>query len=148
MNNDTRAAMIVVGQFVVATTLAFTLLGLILAGVQWARVLVGEYSVRVEALRGEAELARATQNRLIKVEEARAHLEAANLLNMAEVERARGLAEATGIVADSFGGSEAYLRYLWIQSISNDKGSIIYIPTEANMPILEAGRLLHELPPQ
>lgn len=132
----------VAGAFAIAVIVAvgFAAMAGLVAGMQWVRVYVAEYTVKTEALRGEAELRRAQQNRQIEVEAARAKLDAAEFLNQAEVLRARGLADATAIVADSFGGPEQYLRYLWIQSLENNKANIIYVPTEAGLPILEAGR--------
>jgi hypothetical protein len=35
---------------------------------------------------------------------------------------------------------ENYLRYLWIDSLQHTQDKIIYIPTEAGMPLLEAGK--------
>ena len=90
---------------------------------------------------GEAELAQARQNRQIATLEAEAKLESAKLLAQAEVERARGVAEANRIVANGLGGPEGYLRYLYIENISQSQGQIIYVPTEGGLPILEAGRL-------
>ncbi|GAM03299.1 MULTISPECIES: hypothetical protein [Novosphingobium] len=90
---------------------------------------------------GEAQLAQATQNRRIAVLEAQAALDSAKLKAAAEVERAKGLAEANRIVADSLGGPEGYLRYLYIQNLEQSQGQIIYVPTEGGLPILEAGRL-------
>lgn len=93
---------------------------------------------------GEAELAQATQNRKIKVLEAQAKMDSASLEANAEIARARGLAEANRIVADSLGGPEGYLRYLYIQNLEQSQGQIIYVPTEGGLPILEAGRLKQE----
>lgn len=90
---------------------------------------------------GEAELAQANSNRQIAVREAEALRDSAELKAEAEVIRAKGLAEANGIVADSLGGPEGYLRYLYIENIAGSKGDIIYIPTEGGLPLLEAGRL-------
>lgn len=92
---------------------------------------------------GKAELAQAEQNRQIAVLEATARKESAIQLAQAEIERAKGVAEANRIIGDSLHGNEDYLRYLYIQGISegdHDK-QIIYVPTEAGLPILEAGRL-------
>jgi regulator of protease activity HflC (stomatin/prohibitin superfamily) len=90
---------------------------------------------------GEAELAQATSNRRIAVLEAQALMDSAKLKADAEVARARGVAEANKIVASGLGGPEGYLRYLYIQSLDNNRqNQIIYIPTEAGLPILEAGR--------
>ena len=89
---------------------------------------------------GEAELAQASSNRRIAVLEAQALMDSAKLKAEAEVVRARGVAEANRIVAEGLGGPEGYLRYLYINNLENSKGQIIYIPTEAGLPILEAGK--------
>lgn len=100
------------------------------------------YKVYQQTLAGEAELARATQNRQIRIQEAKAKLEAASLDAQAEIERAKGVAEANKIIGDSLKGNEAYLRYLWIQGLQEGSTpQVIYVPTEAGLPILEAGRL-------
>lgn len=110
-------------------------------------VLVGmvgcpQYSVYEQRLTGEAELARAQQNRQIAVNEAQAKMDAAKLLAQAEVERAKGVAQANQIIAEGLKGNEAYLRYLWIVDVAaNQKGNtVIYVPTEAQIPIMEAGK--------
>ena len=100
-----------------------------------------KYNVWQQDLAGQAELAKARQNRQIRIEEASAEREAAKLDAEAEVERARGVAEANTIVADSLGGPEGYLRYLWIQKVASATNDTIYVPTEAGLPILEASRL-------
>lgn len=101
-----------------------------------------QYFVYQQGLQGEAELARAQQNRQIKIQEAMAMKESAKMLAEAEVERAKGVAEANKIIGDSLKGNEAYLRYLWVQSLNGDgkNPTVVYVPTEAGLPILEAGR--------
>lgn len=100
-----------------------------------------KYEVWQQGLKGEAELNRAEQNRKVKVYEAQAELEAAKLKSQAEVERAKGVAEANKIVADGLDGHDEYLRYLWIDKVAGHaQREIIYVPTEANVPILEAGK--------
>lgn len=106
-----------------------------------------QYKVYQQRLEGMAELQRAESSRRIEVEAARAKLDAASLISKAEVERARGVAEANGIIANSLGGPEGYLRWRYIEMLSETGTSgtgsrdIIYIPTEAGLPILEAGRM-------
>ena len=90
---------------------------------------------------GEAELAQADQNRQIAVAQARAKAESAHFEADAEVTRAIGVAKANEIIGKSLQGNEAYLRYLWINGLESSKNAVIYVPTEANLPILEAGRL-------
>jgi len=99
-----------------------------------------KYGVYQQTLKGTAELARAEQNRTIRIEVAKAELEASKLDAAAEIERAKGVAEANAIIADNLGGPEGYLRYLWINKLGENQQDVIYIPTEAGMPILEAGK--------
>jgi len=98
------------------------------------------YRVYSRTLRGQAALQEAEWDRQIRVEEANAENEAAVLLAQAEVSRARGVAEANAIIGESLKENEAYLRYLWINGLHDGSSEIIYVPTEANLPILEATR--------
>lgn len=114
--------------------LVITLLGMaILALPMW---LYPQYRVWSREMNGRAELAEATWNRQIQVEEAQANLESEKLNAQAEVERAKGMAEAIDIEGGAL--TTEYIQYLWVrQNTFNDK-TTIYIPTEANLPILEA----------
>lgn len=98
------------------------------------------YNVWEQGLTGQAELARAEQNRKIAVQEAEAKKDSATSLAEAEVIRAKGVAQANKIIGDSLKDNESYLRYLWIQQLSDNKQNVIYVPTEAGLPILEAGK--------
>jgi hypothetical protein len=103
-----------------------------------------KYEVWQQGLKGQAELARAEQNRQIAINEAKALKESAQFKADAEITRAKGVAEANKIIGDSLKGNEAYLRYLFIDMLNETGGDgreTIYIPTEAGMPILEAGRI-------
>lgn len=92
-----------------------------------------------QEMSGKAEFAKAEQNRKIKIEEAKANLEVEKLNAQAEVERAKGAAEAIKIENGSI--TPMYIQYLWVrqQSNLNDK-TVVYIPTETNLPVLEASR--------
>lgn len=98
------------------------------------------YNVWEQDLAGKAALARASQDRQIAVQEALAKREAATNLAEAEIERAKGVAKANQIIGDSLRNNEEYLRYLWIDGLQQNKSQVIYVPTEANLPILEAGK--------
>lgn len=102
--------------------------------------LVPLYNVWSQEMEGKAEFAKAEQNRKIKIEEARANLEAEKLNAQAEVERAKGAAEAIKIENGSI--TPTYIQYLWVrqQSDLSDK-TVIYVPTETNLPILESTRM-------
>ena len=101
--------------------------------------IVPYYNVWQQEMSGKAEFAKAEQNRKIRIEEAKANLEAEKLNAQAEIERAKGAAEAIKIENGSI--TPAYIQYLWVrqQSNLNDK-TVIYIPTETNLPVLEASR--------
>lgn len=114
-----------------------TIVGLIITG------LFGYpcYNVWRQEMIGRAELAKAEQNRQIRVAEATAQKDSAKALAEAEVIRAQGVAEANKIIGDSLRGNESYLRYLYINSLAESgQAQVIYIPTEAGLPILEAGK--------
>jgi regulator of protease activity HflC (stomatin/prohibitin superfamily) len=98
------------------------------------------YNVYQQRLAGEAELARAEYTRRTTVLEAQAKLDSASKLAEAEVARAQGVAQANKIIGESLKGNDAYLRYLWIDKLDSTHGQIIYVPTEAGLPILEAGK--------
>jgi hypothetical protein len=99
-----------------------------------------KYNVWAAEMEGSAQYAQAEQNRKITILEAEAKLESAKALAAAEVERAKGVAEANRIIGESLKGNESYLRYLWIQNLESGSNSVVYVPTEAGLPILEAGK--------
>ncbi len=100
-----------------------------------------QYRVYSQRLAGEAALAEAQSSRQVAILEARAKKESAIALAEAEVIRAEGAAKANRILQNSLGGPEGYLRYLQIQSLEDSKAQLIYVPTEAGLPVTEAGRL-------
>ena len=103
---------------------------------------VPAYRVWSQEMEGKAEYAKAEQNRKIKIEEAKANLEAEKLNAQAEVERAKGAAKAIEIEDGKL--TETYIKYLWVrqQSDLGDK-TVIYIPTgEYGIPVTEAQRLI------
>jgi hypothetical protein len=81
-----------------------------------------------------------SQNRQILIKEAALNLEAEKLNVKADIERAKGTSKATKIENGSV--TEKYIQYLWVkqQKGLGDK-TVIYIPTEANLLILEGGRI-------
>ena len=99
------------------------------------------YNVWSQEMEGKAEFAKAEQNRKIMIEEAKANLEAEKLNAQAEVERAKGAAEAIKIENGSI--TPTYIQYLWVRQQSNlNNKTVIYVPTETNLPILESTRAM------
>lgn len=118
----------------IAIIIGILLLGLVMFA--WP-----QYNVYAQRLAGEAALAEAQSSRQVATLEARAKRESATELAAAEVIRAKGAAEANSILQGSLGGPEGYLRYLQIQALESSKASLIYVPTEAGLPVTEARRL-------
>ena len=55
-----------------------------------------------------------------------------------EIARAEGAAKSNEIISNSI--SEKYLKYRWIESMKGAERQVVYVPTEANLPILESQR--------
>lgn len=101
------------------------------------------YRVYSQTMRGQADFREAEINRQIVVEEARAQEEALQMRARGEAERERIKADATAYAVEKIGATlennPSYLRWMWINEIAGGSGERIYIPTEAGIPILEAG---------
>jgi regulator of protease activity HflC (stomatin/prohibitin superfamily) len=125
---------------------SFTIGSVIVVAILLGAVLIGfpTYNVYSKQMKGRAAYEEAVQNRRIRVLEAQAALDAAKLTAQAEIERAKGTNEATRNMSVCLGGPDNYLRWSYIHMLEETAGQgdrqIIYLPTEAGMPILEAGR--------
>jgi regulator of protease activity HflC (stomatin/prohibitin superfamily) len=126
----------------IGATISMVVLLAIILGI--ALVGMPTYNVYSKQMKGKAAYEEAVQNRRIRVLEAQALLDSAELTAKAEIARARGTNEANRIMAESLGGPENYLRWAYINMLQETAGQgdrqVIYLPTEAGMPILEAGR--------
>lgn len=111
-----------------------------------------KYKLYSKEMNGKAALKEAEWSKKILIEEAKAKEQAALMQakakvtlaqaeGKADIERAKAAAEANRIIGESLKDNEEYLRYVWIKSLQDGKGERIYIPTEAGLPILEAGSL-------
>lgn len=69
-----------------------------------------------------------------RVQEKQFELEQARKDAEIEVARAEGAAKAQQIIRSTL--SEPYLHYLWIQTL-NDNPNVVYVATEANLPIFK-----------
>lgn len=97
-----------------------------------------QYNVWSQSLNGKAELQKAEYTRQVAVLEAQAKMDSASRLAEAEVERAKGVAEANRIIGDSLKDNPRYLQYLYITGLQegSERGNrTIYVPTEGGMPV-------------
>jgi hypothetical protein len=99
------------------------------------------YNVYRQRKNGEAALAHANFSKEVAVAEARAKREAAFLLSEADTIRAHGIARSNQIIGKSL--TPAYLHWFWIDNIDKSN-NVIYVPTESNLPIMEAGRYFNK----
>mgnify|MGYP001230968794 CR=1 FL=1 len=102
-----------------------------------------KYSVYTSEMSGRAEMAKAEQNRQILIEEAKARLEAEKLNAEAEIERAKGMAEAMKVENGTL--NSTYNQYLFIRTLEKlaEKGSlpqIIYVPSEGLTPVMDINK--------
>lgn len=126
-------------EFRASKKIALWVLGIFVFGAVALMFGIPPYRVWSQEMAGKAELAKAEQNRKIKIAEAQANLEAEKLNAEAEIERAKGAAEAIKIENGSL--TPTYIQYLWVrQQNLNPTDKVIYVPTEAGLPILEAGK--------
>ncbi len=116
------------------------LLGLTAVVIVLCMYLYPKYNVYAQRLQGEALLAHAQAAKEVAVAEAKAKMEAADMLSQAEIKRAEGVAKANQIIGESLKNNDGYLRYLWINNLEANNPTVIYVPTEAGLPIMEAGR--------
>lgn len=133
MNSDDKNGIIALGFLALAGCIV---LGLIVFGYPLYNVWASEQA-------GKASLAEAESSRQIAVVEAKAKMDSAKSLADAEVIRAEGVAKANTIIGESLKNNGEYLDYLWLtEKIGNNADKeIVYVPTEAQLPILEAGRM-------
>lgn len=119
-----------VGMIVVGGSLAIVLLLI------FFMVVIPIWNVWRSGLSGEASLKRAVQTRQIQVEQARGEKEAASLR-----------AEAIAIMGKAAKDFPEYRQQEFIGAFAEAMkdgriNQIIYVPTEANIPITEAGRFV------
>lgn len=88
-------------------------------------------------------LYKANTEKQAQIAVSRAKADAAVHEKRAEITRAEGVAEANRIIASSI--TPEYITWLYVDQLDRIEGQIIYIPTEAGLPILEANRLPQEV---
>lgn len=124
-----------------STLIIAFLIGLVILGM-WG---CPKYNVYSQQKEGEALLAHAQSSREVAVAEAKAKMESASLLAQADTIRAHGIARSNQIIGQSL--TDAYLHWFWIDNIDKSN-NVIYVPTEANMPVMEASRFAKPINPQ
>ena len=91
---------------------------------------------------GLADLAAARNEQQIQIAQAESRLGAAEKNKQAAIIEAQAVAEQIKAIGAQLTQHDLYLRWQWIRMMEeNDTDKVIYVPTEGNIPILEASRL-------
>jgi len=98
------------------------------------------YGVWSSKKSGEASLAEANFAEQVAIAKATARLRSAQMNKEAEVIEAEAVANSITTIGERLKANEGYLRWQWIKMMGNTRNSTIYVPTEAGLPILEAGK--------
>lgn len=89
---------------------------------------------------GEADLTQAHKEQQIQVAKAQGRLDAANLNKQAAIVEAEAVSEQIQRIGKELSSHDLYLKWQWIKMMEEKpNNSVIYVPTEAGLPILEAG---------
>ncbi len=93
-------------------------------------------------------ISKARNEQQIQVAQAQGRLSAAELNKQAAIIEAEAVAEQVNRIGTQLTHHDLYLRWQWIKMMEDahdsNESTIIYVPTEANLPILEATRLKPE----
>ena len=100
------------------------------------------YKVWKAHMDGKADLARAQNEQQIQVAEAQGRLTAAEANKKAAIIEAEAVCAQIEIIGENVKNHPLYLTWQWIEMMKHREGATIYVPTEANLPVLEAGRLI------
>lgn len=99
------------------------------------------YGVWAAHKEGEAELAKAKNEQMIQVSKANGRLESAEANKKAAIIEAEAVARQIEVIGNNLQKHDLYLKWQWIKMMEErPDSSTIYVPTEAGLPILEAGR--------
>lgn len=98
------------------------------------------YGVWSAHKQGQADLARAQNDQQIQVAKAKGRLQAAELNKEAEIIDASAVAKSVEIIGKALHDNHGYLQWKWIHMMEDTDNATIYVPTEASLPILEAGK--------
>ncbi len=113
----------------------------------WSLFLYPHWRVWAAHQRGLADLQQAKNEQQIQIAQAQSRLDAASLNKQAAIIEAEAVAAQIQAIGDKLTKHDLYLRWQWIKMMEDTAGehNTIYVPTEANIPILEAGARFEKL---
>lgn len=125
----------------VSTVVEIVVIGIVCLITFWILVGYPRWRVWASHQRGLADLAQANNEQQIQIAKAKARKEAANLNKEAAIIEAQAVSAQIKEIGEQLSSHDLYLRWQWIKMMEeNETDKVIYVPTEANLPILEARR--------
>lgn len=111
----------------------------------WGLIFGPKWKVWASHQEGLADLTRARNEQQIQIAQAQSRLDAAQLNKKAAIIEAEAVSAQIKEIGTQLTAHDLYLRWQWIKMMddSETRRETIYVPTEANLPILEARRLDH-----
>src|SRR4051812_27385019 len=112
----------------------------IIIGIAFVLWFIPTYRVWQSQKSGEADLAQAHKEQQVQVAKAQGRLDAAALNKQAAIVEAEAVSAQIEKIGQQLTEHDLYLKWQWIKMMEErPESSVIYVPTEANLPILEAG---------
>ncbi len=107
----------------------------------WALFGAPVWRVWAQQKQGEADLQQAHKEQQIQVSKAQGRLDAATINKQAAIIEAEAVATQIETIGKTLTQHDLYLKWQWIKMMEErPESSVIYVPTEANIPIMEAGK--------
>lgn len=113
---------------------------IVVAIVLWNLIWAPKWNVWASQKQGEADLQQAHKEQQVQVASAQGRLDAAVINKNAAIIEAEAVSAQIERIGEKLTTHDLYLKWQWIKMMEEKpEGSVIYVPTEANLPILEAG---------
>lgn len=114
----------------------FVIVGILI----WATVGYPVWNVWASKKAGEAELQQAYKEQQIQMAQAEARLQAAQVNKQAAIVEAEAVSCQIQTIGTQLKNHDLFLNWQWINMMKEREGETIYVPTEANMPVIEVSR--------
>jgi regulator of protease activity HflC (stomatin/prohibitin superfamily) len=122
-------------------TLIFWAAAAVLVLILWTLFGLPMWRVWAQQKQGEADLQQAHKEQQIQVSKAQGRLDAASINKQAAIIEAEAVSAQIERIGQTLTKHDLYLRWQWIKMMEErPESSVIYVPTEANLPIMEATR--------
>src|SRR5690242_6437119 len=120
------------------TTILWAAGELVTICILWALIGYPKWRVWAAHQAGLADLAAARNEQQIQIAQAQSRLDAAELNKQAAIKEAEAVSEQIKRIGTELGVHDLFLRWQWIQMMEKHgtDATVIYVPTEANLPIL------------